>query len=58
MERADQLSAVRSDIKKRKALDWLVEHVELVDELGNPIEREALELPADETDENNEEEDD
>ena len=58
LERADQLSAVRSDIKKRKALDWLVEHVELVDEQGNPIEREALELPADETDENNEEEDD
>jgi trigger factor len=55
LERADQLSAVRSDIKKRKALDWLVEHVELVDEQGNPIEREALELPADE---NNEEEDD
>jgi trigger factor len=55
LERADQLSAVRSDIRKRKALDWLVEHVELVDEQGNPIEREALELPADE---NDEEEDD
>jgi trigger factor len=55
LERADQLPAVRSDIRKRKALDWLVEHVELVDEQGNPIEREALELPADE---NDEEEDD
>jgi trigger factor len=50
-ERADQLSAVRSDIRKRKALDWLVEHVELVDEQGEPIERAALELPADENDE-------
>jgi trigger factor len=44
-ERADQMPAVRSDIKKRKALDWLVEHVELVDEQGEPIERAALELP-------------
>ena len=51
LERADQMPAVRSDIKKRKALDWLVEHVELVDEQGNPIERAALELPADENDE-------
>ncbi|HEV3225300.1 MAG TPA: trigger factor [Acidimicrobiales bacterium] len=49
-ERADQLPAVRSDIRKRKALDWLVEHVELVDEQGVPIERAALELPADESD--------
>jgi trigger factor len=47
LERADQIPAVRSDIRKRKALDWLVEHVELVDEQGEPIERAALELPAD-----------
>ena len=46
-ERADQIPAVRSDIRKRKALDWLVEHVELVDEQGQPIDRAALELPAD-----------
>jgi trigger factor len=52
LERADQMSAVRSDIRKRKALDWLVEHVELVDEQGNPVERAALELPADESDDN------
>jgi len=58
LERADQLSAVRSDIRKRKALDWLVEHVELVDEQGTPIDREALELPDAQTDENDEEEDD
>jgi len=51
-ERAEQVPAVRSDIRKRKALDWLVEHVELVDEQGQPVEREALELeaaPGDET---------
>jgi trigger factor len=50
LERADQLPAVRSDIRKRKALDWLVEHVELVDEQGEPVERAALELPDDESD--------
>jgi trigger factor len=43
-ERNDQTAAVRSDIRKRKALDWLVEHVELVDEQGQPIDREALTL--------------
>ena len=45
LERAEQLQAVRSDIRKRKALEWLVEHVELVDESGQPIERDALALP-------------
>jgi trigger factor len=55
LERADQIPAVRSDIKKRKALDWLVEHVELVDEQGEPIERAALELPADDNDEQEDE---
>jgi trigger factor len=52
-ERGGQLTAVRSDIRKRKALDWLVEHVELVDENGQPIDRDALALPnqADDDDE-------
>jgi trigger factor len=54
-ERADQISAVRSDIRKRKALDWLVEHVELVDEQGEPIDRAALELPTEENDEQEDE---
>jgi trigger factor len=44
LERGEQLPAVRSDIGKGKALEWLVEHVELVDEDGNAIERSALEL--------------
>ena len=43
-ERADQVPAVRSDIRKRKALDWLVDHVEIVDEAGQPIDRADLEL--------------
>jgi trigger factor len=45
LERAEQVQAVRSDIRKRKALEWLVEHVELIDESGQPIERDALTLP-------------
>ena len=43
LERADQMPAVRSDIRKAKALGWLMEHVEIVDEDGNPIDRSALE---------------
>ncbi|MGE3619663.1 MAG: trigger factor [Acidimicrobiia bacterium] len=46
-ERGGQLSAVRSDIKKRKALDWLLERVEIVDPEGQPIERDDLEIPGD-----------
>ena len=46
LDRAEQLPAVRSDVGKGKALEWLVEHVELVDEAGNTIERSALELPS------------
>jgi trigger factor len=43
LERADQMPAVRSDIRKAKALGWLMEHVEIVDEDGNPIDRADLE---------------
>ena len=35
LARNDQLPAVRSDITKRKALEWLLDHVEIVDENGN-----------------------
>lgn len=47
-ERAGQMLAVRSDIKKSKALEWLLERVDLVDEAGNPVDRAVLELPEDE----------
>jgi trigger factor len=40
---AEQLPAVRSDIRKAKALSWLMEHVDVVDPDGRPIDREALE---------------
>jgi trigger factor len=43
-ERGGQLPAVRSDIRKRKALDWLLERVEIVDEDGHPIDRSDLEI--------------
>ncbi|MEO7556609.1 MAG: trigger factor [Acidimicrobiales bacterium] len=45
LERADQIEAVRSDLRKRKAVDWLVEQVELVDEEGQPIDRAVLAFP-------------
>src|SRR5206468_3217990 len=49
-ERNDQVPAVRSDIRKRKALDWLLEHVEIVDEAGEPIDRADLEIGSGEPD--------
>ncbi|HUZ21905.1 MAG TPA: trigger factor [Acidimicrobiales bacterium] len=39
LDRAGRLPAVRSDQRKAKALEWLLEHVELVDEEGKPIDR-------------------
>lgn len=47
LERNGQVSAVRSDLRTRKALDWLTEHVELVDEGGNTIDRASLEVEPD-----------
>jgi trigger factor len=49
LEEGDQLPAVRSDLRKRKALDWLVANVQIVDEDGNAVDRADLEVP--ETDE-------
>ncbi len=46
-ERSGNLSAVRSDVRKRKALDWLLERVEIVDEDGQPIDRADLEVSPD-----------
>lgn len=43
LERNDQIPAVRSDITKRKALEWLLDHVEIVDENGNPVDRSRYE---------------
>jgi trigger factor len=50
-ERGGQLAAVRSDVRKRKALDWLLERVEIVDEDGHAIDRADLEVGQDSDDE-------
>jgi trigger factor len=42
LDRAEQFPAVRSDIRKGKALEWLVEHVEVFDEAGRPVDRARL----------------
>jgi trigger factor len=47
-ERGGQLLAVRSDIRKRKAFDWLLERVEIVDQDGAALDRADLELDTDE----------
>src|SRR4051794_39824738 len=47
LERTDQIAAVRSDVKKAKALEWLVEHVEVVDDEGHAIDRADLTPPDD-----------
>jgi trigger factor len=61
LERAGQVSAVRSDVTRGKALEWLADHAEVVDPDGTPIDRSSLEppqvdaLPTDETDDTVEE---
>jgi trigger factor len=44
---AGQLPAIRSDLAKSNALDWLVERATLVDEDGASVQAADLELPAD-----------
>jgi trigger factor len=46
VERTDQMPAVRSDVRKSKALAWLVETITIVDPDGQPIDRSELELQA------------
>lgn len=41
---AGQLSAVRWDLQKSKALDWIIERARLVDEDGNTIDAAELDL--------------
>lgn len=50
LDQNDQLPAVRSDIKKRKALEWLLDNVEIVDENGESVDRSIYEPPADPAD--------
>ncbi len=43
LESTEQMPAVRSDVRKGKAIEWLVDHVEVVDADGHPIDRALLE---------------
>jgi len=48
LEDADQMASLRSDLRKGKALNWLIDHVEAVDEEGRPVDLSLLaEPPAD-----------
>ena len=51
-----QISALRADLAKQSAMEWLTDNVELVDEDGEAIDREALEFPARGAEEDSEEE--
>jgi trigger factor len=42
LDRAGRTVAVRSEQRKAKALTWLLDHVDLVDEEGNPVSRDLL----------------
>ncbi|MGH9066062.1 MAG: trigger factor [Acidimicrobiales bacterium] len=42
LEANEQIPAVRADARKGKALTWLEDHVELVDEAGKPLDRAEL----------------
>ena len=44
LDRVGRLPAVRSDRRKAKALTWLFDRVDLVDEEGKPLSRDVLQL--------------
>jgi trigger factor len=51
LDTAGRTSAVRSELRKGKALQWLLDHVELFDDEGNPMSRDDLKVDAAEEDE-------
>jgi trigger factor len=46
LDTAGRTGAVRSELRKGKALQWLLDHVELFDEDGNPMSRDDLKTDA------------
>jgi trigger factor len=46
LDTAGRTGAVRSELRKGKALEWLLDHVELFDEEGNPMSRDDLKVDA------------
>lgn len=45
LQRNGYLVGVRSDVTKRKALDWLIETIEITDPEGNAVDRSMLIVP-------------
>jgi len=41
-ERNDAVWELSAQLRKSKAMDWLLHHIEVVDEAGQPLDREAL----------------
>jgi trigger factor len=54
LDTAGRTGAVRSELRKGKALQWLLDHVELFDEEGNPMSRDDLKNDAAKESEENE----
>ena len=54
LDTAGRTGAVRSELRKGKALQWLLDHVELFDEEGNPMSRDDLKTDAAKESEENE----
>jgi len=46
LDTAGRIGAVRSELRKGKALQWLLDHVELFDDEGNPMSRDDLKVDA------------
>ncbi len=51
LDTAGRTGAVRSELRKGKALEWLLDHVELFDEDGNPMSHDDLRVDASKDDE-------
>jgi FKBP-type peptidyl-prolyl cis-trans isomerase (trigger factor) len=51
LDTAGRTGAVRSELRKGKALEWLLDHVELFDEEGKPMSRDDLRVDASKDDE-------
>ena len=56
LESAGRLNPIRSDMRIRAALQWVTDHAEIVDEDGNPVDRDLLEAADDHADHQSEEE--
>jgi trigger factor len=56
LDTAGRTGAVRSELRKGKALEWLLDHVELFDEEGNPMSRDDLRADASKDDDGEQDE--